>query len=151
MVKVRERGAPVATFPIILWVVAMVICDLVIAIVMTYYLVKLNKEFQQSSVFVRKLMTLTIETGSATALTAILVVVLSIGKPDSEAYNIPAFLVGKLHSNSLLRVLNNRNRTQYVPDVITLPISLDSLPVSRGGSRSRGEDEGGARLEVELT
>ncbi len=72
-------------------------------------------------------MTLTIETGMATALTAISAGILFLVWPNKELFNIPGFILGKLYSNSLLRVLNGRNRVEWTGDVVTLPVSLESV------------------------
>lgn len=120
------------------WMITMVACDIIIATVMTYYLLKLRKEFYcDSSFFIRRLLTLTVETGSITALAALLASILFISRPNSEAFNLPGFTIGKLYSNSLLRVLNSRHRTDSTGEVFTFPISAESPASSHQASTSR--------------
>jgi hypothetical protein len=67
-----------------------------------------------------------------TALAALIAGILFASKPDSQAFSIPAYIIGKLYSNSLLRVLNNRNRTECTAaEIFTLPVSSESSVVSR--------------------
>lgn len=84
-----------------------------------------------------------LETGMATALTAVSAVVLFTVRIDSQSFNIPGFILGKLYSNSLLRVLNSRNRMEYPGDVVTLSVSLEGsstpLPESQEYGLARGE------------
>lgn len=54
-----------------------------------------------------------------------------IGIPNSELFNAAGFLISKFYSNTLLRVLNSRSRTEYAPDVLTLPVSLESPNISQ--------------------
>ncbi len=66
----------------------------------------------------------------ATALTAALAGVLFIAWPDSESFYIPFFVLGKLYANSLLRVLNSRNRAKFTEDVITLSFPFEGSSAS---------------------
>lgn len=75
-------------------------------------------------------MTLTLETGTATALAAISGGVLYTAWPDSQSFLTPGFALGKLYANSLLRVLNSRNRTEHTGDIVTLPISFEGSSIT---------------------
>ncbi|KAJ3570442.1 hypothetical protein NP233_g4389 [Leucocoprinus birnbaumii] len=120
------------------WVLAMVSCDIIIAVVMTYYLLKLRREFYyDSSFFVRRLLLLTVETGSVTAFAAIMAGLFFVGKPGSEAFNIPGFTFGKLYAVSLLRVLHSRHRADASAEILTFPVSLESPLSSQQSSSSR--------------
>lgn len=88
-------------------------------------------------------MTLTVETGMATALTAVSAGALFVAWPNSEAFNIPCFILGKVYSNSLLRVLNSRNRTEYRRDVTSTPaISIESFSTSLERRSQTQSEEG---------
>lgn len=127
-------------------------CDIIITVVMTYHvrlligvprtfisdlltcksafnhqLVRLRREFHQPSPLIRKLMILTVETGMITVLGSLSASIFFIVWPGSEMDHIPCFILSKLYSHSLLRVLNSRNRTEYTGDVVTLPVSLECL------------------------
>jgi hypothetical protein len=74
-----------------------------------------------------------------TALNAIIAGILFVVKPDSDAFNIPGFVIGKVYSNSLLRVLNSRNRSECTAEIFTVPVSFESSAVS---TDTRSRDEG---------
>lgn len=96
--------------------------------------------------------TLTLNPGSV-AFTAILAGTLFVGKPDSETFNIPGFIIGKLYSNSLLRVLNNRrNRVECVTDIIsTMPISEESRPTPQSSAALQNGESSTTNSSARLT
>ncbi|KAJ7486827.1 hypothetical protein FB451DRAFT_1363048 [Mycena latifolia] len=105
------------------WGGASVLCDLIIAACMTYYVssllpfdfiqreFKLSKHdtgFRQTRVLVSKLIRLTVETGSLTAAVATTGLVLFFAFPGRTYFTAVAAIVPKLYANSILVVLNAR-------------------------------------------
>ncbi|KAJ3571476.1 hypothetical protein NP233_g3727 [Leucocoprinus birnbaumii] len=130
----------------VLWILAIIVCDVVIALVMTYYLVKLRKEFHyDSSHFIRKLLTLSVETGSATGSPPASHTVLFFGRPQSESFHIPSFTISKMYSNPLLRVLNSRCWTGSSEEVISLSSLAHVTSTSRLETRSLADQPSSSR------
>ncbi|PBK82333.1 hypothetical protein ARMGADRAFT_1090390 [Armillaria gallica] len=84
------------------------LCDILIAICMTYYLMRSTINFRRTRILITKIIRLTIETGSVTAVVALLSVVLFIVFPDQTFYMTPTFIMPKLHANAVYMVLNSR-------------------------------------------
>ncbi|KAK0196000.1 hypothetical protein F5146DRAFT_1133456 [Armillaria mellea] len=69
------------------------LCDIVIAICMTYYLMRSNTGFHCTEILVTKLIRLTIETGSLTAVVALAILVLFVAFPDHGYYATLTFII----------------------------------------------------------
>ncbi|KAL0573130.1 hypothetical protein V5O48_008833 [Marasmius crinis-equi] len=101
---IRERCFVAAVF----WLGGSAACDIVIAVAMTWALSRYNSKFQESGDLVRRLIRLTMETGSLTATIAFVDLVLYLNFPDNAYHITPALALAKLYSNSLMVVLNSR-------------------------------------------
>ncbi|KAK0451654.1 hypothetical protein EV421DRAFT_1694778, partial [Armillaria borealis] len=104
-----------------IWCGASALCDILIAICMTYYassffslspifidLMRSTTNFRRTRMLVTKIIRLTIETGSVTAVVALLTFILFIAFPHQTFYITPALLVPKLYANAIYVVLNSR-------------------------------------------
>ncbi|PBK61333.1 hypothetical protein ARMSODRAFT_981678 [Armillaria solidipes] len=89
---------------------ASALCDITIAICMTYYLQRSTTGFRRTKILITKLIRLAIETGSVTAVVALLGLILFFGFPHQTFYGTPAIIQPKLYANSVLVVLNSRIR-----------------------------------------
>ncbi|KAK0194324.1 hypothetical protein F5146DRAFT_1035258 [Armillaria mellea] len=87
---------------------AAALCDILIAICMTYYLMRSTTNFRRTRILVTKIIRLTVETGSVTAVAALLNIVLFIALPYQTSFIAPGLLVPKLYANSIYMVLNSR-------------------------------------------
>ncbi|KAJ6468172.1 hypothetical protein DFH09DRAFT_1001040, partial [Mycena vulgaris] len=123
------------------WCGASALSDIIIAVCMTYYLSKNDTGFRQTRILVSKLIRLTIETGSLTALAALATLSLSLAFPNRNYYLTPAALLPKLYANCILVVLNARiqivgGRGTYTSstDVISAPIYFQNSEPDRGVS-----------------
>ncbi|KAG7093176.1 hypothetical protein E1B28_006865 [Marasmius oreades] len=101
---VRERCFVAACF----WLGGSAACDILIATSMIWALSRYKSKFQESEDFVRRLIRLTMETGSVTALVAFIDLVLYLSLPNDSYHITPALILAKLYSNSLMVVLNSR-------------------------------------------
>ncbi|KAK7464990.1 hypothetical protein VKT23_006199 [Stygiomarasmius scandens] len=93
-----------------IWLAGSAFADVLIAVAMTYYLVKSDKGLKRTHAVIRKLIRLTIETGSATATVAIIDCVLFLTVRKYPYHTVPARCLGKLYSNTLMAILNSRMR-----------------------------------------
>ncbi|KAK0449460.1 hypothetical protein EV421DRAFT_1996525 [Armillaria borealis] len=93
-----------------IWCGASALCDILIAICMTYYLTmrSISTNFRRTQILVTKIIRLTIETGSVTAVVAVLNFVLFIALPHQNSYMTFGVLVPKLYANTVYMVLNSR-------------------------------------------
>ncbi|SJL07008.1 uncharacterized protein ARMOST_10351 [Armillaria ostoyae] len=91
-----------------IWCGASALCDILIATCMTYYLMRRTTNFRRTRILVTKIIRLTIETGSVTAVVALLTFILFIAFPHQTFYITPALLVPKLYANAIYVVLNSR-------------------------------------------
>ncbi|KAK0226565.1 hypothetical protein IW262DRAFT_776251 [Armillaria fumosa] len=102
-----------------IWCGGSALCDVVIAICMAYYLTRHNTNFRQTQILVTKLVRLTVETGSVTAVVALLSLILFFVFPGQTFYSTPVFIMSKLYANTVYMVLNSRIRIQGGRDTYT--------------------------------
>ncbi|KAK0222437.1 hypothetical protein EDD85DRAFT_796326 [Armillaria nabsnona] len=100
-----------------IWCGGSALCDIVIAICMTYYLMRSNTSLRRTRMLVTKIIRLTIETGSATALVALVTCILFLAFPHQTFYVAPAVLMPKLYVNAIYMVLNSRIRIMGGRDI----------------------------------
>ncbi|KAF9009240.1 hypothetical protein BDZ89DRAFT_964867, partial [Hymenopellis radicata] len=99
------------------WLAGSALCDVIIAAMQTYYLVKMDVAFKATRNRIARLVRLTIETGILTATAATIVLVfLAV---NEETYNTgPAFYLSKLYTNALLMIFNSRARIEQSQAVL---------------------------------
>ncbi|KAK0484809.1 hypothetical protein IW261DRAFT_858958 [Armillaria novae-zelandiae] len=89
---------------------AAALCDILIAICMTYYLMRSTNDFRRTRMLVTRIIRLSIETGSVTAVVALLSFVLFIAFPRHIFFITPGLIMPKLYANCVYMVLNSRFR-----------------------------------------
>ncbi|PBK88449.1 hypothetical protein ARMGADRAFT_1084406 [Armillaria gallica] len=137
-----------------IWCGASALCDVVIAICMTYYLTRRNTSFQQTRILVTKLIRLTIDTGSVTAVVALLSLILFFVFPGQAFYSTPVFIMPKLYANTVYMVLNSRIRVMGGRDTYmsstdmgyTTGMIRDMTSQSREGAQSTDGMQGKASV-----
>ncbi|KAK0221075.1 hypothetical protein EDD85DRAFT_984014 [Armillaria nabsnona] len=108
VLKLNNRKTSIA---IGIWCGASALCDIIIAICMTCYLMRgSNTGFRHTRTLITKLIRLTIETGTMTAVVSLLAVILFLVFPHQTFYMTPALLMPKLYTNTVYMVLNSRIR-----------------------------------------
>ncbi|KAL0067042.1 hypothetical protein AAF712_005826 [Marasmius tenuissimus] len=104
-VAVRARTA------LTIWLTITGACDVVIAVCMTVILSRKRFGFNDSTDdAITKIIRLTVETGTLTAILAMLTVILFCVFPNRSYWNIPMDMLGKLYSNNFMVILNRRIR-----------------------------------------
>ncbi|KJA27658.1 hypothetical protein HYPSUDRAFT_34777 [Hypholoma sublateritium FD-334 SS-4] len=83
-------------------------CDVVIAVIMSYFLRKRDSGFEHTHNIIVRLTRLSIETGCITALSAAALLVLVYLPGHLPYYSIAASIVAKTYSNSMMAILNSR-------------------------------------------
>jgi len=117
------------TFP--LWLVSTAVCDLTIAVCMAYFLSTKRSGVHQTNVLLARLTQLCIETGSLTAVFAVVTAAMELGFPTKTYFIPPTYTMVKLYSNSFMMILNSRIHPM-----------ISNGHTSRGTSRARGESFG---------
>ncbi|KAK0483078.1 hypothetical protein EDD18DRAFT_754036 [Armillaria luteobubalina] len=103
-----------------------VLCDIVIAICMTYYLMRSKPSFHHTQILVTKLIRLIIETGSLTVATALMVPILYFMPfPQQTFFITPALIVSKLYANTIYMVLNSRIRIMGGREIYTSSTDME--------------------------
>lgn len=99
------------TWQLSLWLGGSALADTLIAIIMTYLLLRQRSrgDHQNTDSVLVRIVRLTVETNSVTASVAIVVLVCLLAIPENPSISMaPAYALGKLYSNTLLAVFNNR-------------------------------------------
>ncbi|KAF8876048.1 hypothetical protein BD779DRAFT_176144 [Infundibulicybe gibba] len=91
-----------------IWLVGAAVCDILIAITMCYCLSRSETGLRSTHVLISKLIRLTIETGTVTATVATIDIALFLGFPHNNYHRVPALILAKLYSNTLMVTLNSR-------------------------------------------
>ncbi|KAK0498701.1 hypothetical protein EDD18DRAFT_47035 [Armillaria luteobubalina] len=118
-----------------IWCGASALCDILIAIFMTYYLMHNTTNFRRTRILVTKIIRLTIETGSMTAVVALLTLILFIGFPHHIFFITPGVLVPKLYANAVYMVLNSRFHILGGRDTYDSPTDVTSTMIRGIASR----------------
>ncbi|KAK0486451.1 hypothetical protein IW261DRAFT_1604591 [Armillaria novae-zelandiae] len=116
IIKLNNRKTSISVG---IWCGTSALCDIIIAISMTYYLMRSNTSFRRTRMLVTKLIRLTVETGSVTAAVALLNLILFFAFPHQTFYGTPALIMTKLYANTVYMVLNSRIRIMGGRDTYT--------------------------------
>ena len=120
-----------------IWLSACSLTDTLIAISTTYLLLR-RSEFRLREVdfVIRRIVRLTVETNALTAGAALLSLLLMVVFPKNNYFMCPPYIFGKLYSNSLLVMFNNRMTLSpsWEQDVVT-QTNLPRLRSTSGGDR----------------
>ncbi|KAF9523765.1 hypothetical protein CPB83DRAFT_862249 [Crepidotus variabilis] len=122
-----------------IWNGGSALCDTIIAICMTVYLARRNTGMAHTRNLVKKIIRLTVETGSLTAVIALLNFVLALLPGHPTYYMATAGILGKLYSNSMMAVFNSRiQMAEGVNSTTSVELSTGSFSRSRADQQRRG-------------
>ncbi|KAJ7122070.1 hypothetical protein C8R44DRAFT_785593 [Mycena epipterygia] len=124
------------------WGGASALSDVIIAVCMTYYLSKHDTGFRQTQILVSKLIRIIIETGSLTAVVAVVGLALFYAFPGRVYYTAVAAIVPKLYANSILVVLNARFYIVGGRETHASSFDIISVPAYLHNSGSRADASG---------
>ncbi|KAF8908245.1 hypothetical protein CPB85DRAFT_1310057, partial [Mucidula mucida] len=91
-----------------LWLAGTALCDTVIAVAMSWTLLRARTGVRSTDVIVVKIVRLSIETGTICAICALLDLSFYLGFKNNNYYTLPSIALNKLYSNSFFAVLNSR-------------------------------------------
>ncbi|KAH8825890.1 hypothetical protein DL96DRAFT_1610160 [Flagelloscypha sp. PMI_526] len=136
------------TIVLTIWLVTTLVTDILIAGLLTYYLYSMKSGIKESDRLVTRIIRLTVETGSLTAVAAILIMILFYKKPPWHL--MFSDIIGKLYANNLLVMFNRRHFLQVhgpishsLGDITTTTrtgiVSEVEFASKSAGSRDTGE------------
>ncbi|KAG7444391.1 uncharacterized protein BT62DRAFT_240290 [Guyanagaster necrorhizus] len=92
------------------WLAGTALCDIIIAMSMVIFLTRSKTGFHRTDVLLTRIIVVTIETGFASAIVALVDMILFLTFRDENWHLCTAMMLSKLYANSLLVVLNSRKR-----------------------------------------
>jgi hypothetical protein len=116
-----------------IWNAGSAVCDIIIAASMTYYLSQWRTDSKPTQQLVHRLIHLVIETGILTATVAIINLSLFLIPGHPAYWETSIAILGKMYSNTMMVVLNNRIVFKSQDDSITS--NQSSAPSHSGISR----------------
>ncbi|KAL0575936.1 hypothetical protein V5O48_006048 [Marasmius crinis-equi] len=152
MVGAFSRIREPCFIPAMFWLGGSAACDVAIAVSMIYVLSRYNEGFHETRDLVRRLIRLTMETGSLTAAIATLDLILFLAFPTQDYHITPALSLAKFYSNSLLVVFNSRIKIAGSRGESSISKNIIGLGSSRGGhptNRTAISSVHGAQYDVE--
>ncbi|KAJ7574149.1 hypothetical protein C8J56DRAFT_474746 [Mycena floridula] len=97
------------------WLIASAVCDVAIAVLLFYALSKKKSGFADMDDYITRIMLITVQTGTLTAVAALADAIVFISVKDSTIFFSWDLSLSKLYTNTLLSSLNARN-TWYNPN-----------------------------------
>ncbi|KAK0468773.1 hypothetical protein IW261DRAFT_1372803 [Armillaria novae-zelandiae] len=122
--NVTEINDQKMTVAVGIWCGASALCDIIISVCMTYYLMRSNPSFQHTRIMVSNIIRLTIETGTLTAVVVLLTLILFFVFPQQTFYGTACIIIPKLYANTILMVLNSRIRIVGGRDTYTSSVDI---------------------------
>ncbi|KAJ8092669.1 hypothetical protein PM082_006997 [Marasmius tenuissimus] len=130
-----------------IWLTITGACDVIIAVCMTVILSRKRSGFNNSTDdAITKIIRLTVETGTLTAILAMLTVILFFVFPSRSYWNIPIDMLGKLYSNNFMVILNRRIRMFGDNSDPTVP----STTITYGNSTQLSRLSGRTSVQVDV-
>ncbi|KAJ7430456.1 hypothetical protein B0H11DRAFT_2393650, partial [Mycena galericulata] len=109
--------------------------DIMITACMTWILVRAKTRtfWASSETMITMLINRVVQSGAVTALSAGVDLALFVGVSDTNFHFVPAYILGKLYTNSLFLTLNLRRPTNRISESESLPMSADLSGDIRNG------------------
>ncbi|KAG7090441.1 hypothetical protein E1B28_009559 [Marasmius oreades] len=96
--------------PACFWLGGSAACDIVIAVSTTYVLSRYDTTFNATKDLLRRIIRLTVETGSVTATVATVDLIVFLVFPSATYHMTPTLNIAKVYSNSMMVIFNSRVR-----------------------------------------
>lgn len=102
------------TTPIILWLTSTASADIAIAVVLAWELVRSRTGFRKTDAIITRLVTLSMETSTTTALVALLNLVLYLPLQDTAYHLLPQFSMCRVYTITVLATLLGRDKQRRI-------------------------------------
>ncbi|KAF8171175.1 hypothetical protein K438DRAFT_1940768 [Mycena galopus ATCC 62051] len=123
--------------------------DISIAVCMTYYLTKKDTGFRRTRALISKLVRLSIETGTLTALISLATLILFFVFPDKVYYTVPDNIMPMMYANTMFAVLNSRFNIEGGRSTETSPMDLITIPTLQNGVMSGATAHSGPVVSID--
>ncbi|KAF8883458.1 hypothetical protein BD779DRAFT_873040 [Infundibulicybe gibba] len=150
VVNFQDRGLVY----IILWLGGSAITDKLIAVSLTYLLLKSRSRAKQANDIILRVVRLTVETNTLTATMAIValstMVIPSIAPPKTTIFMCPCYILGKLYSNTLMTMLNNRTFVRGGFNLVAKGVAIhdNTVQITTLGIKSETQPSSGSLSEL---
>ncbi|KAJ7499482.1 hypothetical protein FB451DRAFT_1205619 [Mycena latifolia] len=136
-----------------LWLAGSFAVDVLITACMTYILsqAKQKTTWNPTETMLTTLMHRVIQTGAASAICAAIDLALFVGVPSTNFHFVPAYILGKVYTNSLMLTLNLRRPTAAHNKVQAPESELNSYRMDDTRGRSTGGIHISRTVDVEAT
>ncbi|KAJ7743767.1 hypothetical protein B0H16DRAFT_1560547 [Mycena metata] len=116
-----------------IWLGGSFACDIMITVSMTYVLAaaKARTFWASSETMITRLINQIVQTGAATAICAAVDLALFIGVAHTNFHFVPAYILGKFYTNSLMLTLNLRRPTNALLDADLMTMNSFSIGKSQ--------------------
>ncbi|KLO19181.1 hypothetical protein SCHPADRAFT_918701 [Schizopora paradoxa] len=114
-----------------IWLAGSATCDVIIAISMTFVLLRKDTQIPQTHAMITRIVRLVVETGCLTALAATIDLILFLSFQHNSYHGCVALTLAKLYSNSLMVIFNSRLRIVDGRNVTTTTITDSSVSFNR--------------------
>ncbi|KAJ7259270.1 hypothetical protein C8J57DRAFT_498542 [Mycena rebaudengoi] len=127
-----------------IWVmfISAAVADVTIAVTLTTLLSRSRTRTAQTEFIIRRILNLTVETNLLSSIFAVLTVALEVGAPGTNYFTCPAIILGRIYSNSILLMLNNR---KFIAD------RANGAEESTGGMMNISQFRAAPRTDLEST
>ncbi|KAJ4481289.1 hypothetical protein J3R30DRAFT_3466576 [Lentinula aciculospora] len=112
-------------FGFLAWLISSALCDIVIAVSLSWFVLHNKTSFTSTNSILNRIMLLTLQTGTLTAVAAIADVFTFTLSEDKTLEFVWAYSLSKLYSNSLLSMLNARVEWNKVLDTPSIQTQSD--------------------------
>ncbi|KIK68717.1 hypothetical protein GYMLUDRAFT_36205 [Collybiopsis luxurians FD-317 M1] len=120
------------TAPVIVWLSSTCLCDIAIAASMLFYLKRGSTDAKDTRMLIQRIKRHVLETGAATAGVATATLILWLAVPSHPAWTIPASVISKIYSNSLLASLISREAYRVQSSQAQINLSSGPKTTNRG-------------------
>ncbi|KAH8825273.1 hypothetical protein DL96DRAFT_174006 [Flagelloscypha sp. PMI_526] len=107
----KFRDGPIRTSGIV-WIVSGTCGDVIIALTTVFLLTRMRTGFQKTSMVLDRLILMSIETGTVTAVAEVVMLGLFFGFESTSYFSVISFCLSKLYSNNLILIQNSRETSR---------------------------------------
>ncbi|QRV98188.1 hypothetical protein RhiJN_26207 [Ceratobasidium sp. AG-Ba] len=119
--------------PIIGWLTATAVLDVLISAILIYTLLRVKTPFRKTEAVITKIIRVTAETSTVTASIAVINLVLYLALPGLAYHLLPQLIMGKMYAISVMITLSSRKDLQ---DIMSSPPTTSYYESTRGRAQT---------------
>ncbi|QRV84152.1 hypothetical protein RhiJN_12168 [Ceratobasidium sp. AG-Ba] len=124
---------PEIPVPIIGWLTATAVLDVLISAILIYTLLRVKTPFRKTEAVITKIIRVTAETSTVTASIAVINLVLYLALPGLAYHLLPQLIMGKMYAISVMITLSSRKDLQ---DIMSSPPTTSYYESTRGRAQT---------------